>query len=83
MVVTSQELGIYERLAKGRYSAIRHPAVEPTTCWLQVHYIIEPHKFTFLRVKTDYYSLLLRNNYTDPISYLLISYLLTCPQYIR
>ena len=48
MVVTSEALGTCERLAQGRYSAMRRPGVEPATCWLQVqrpkHYTTEPHK---------------------------------------
>jgi len=44
MVVTSAALGTYERLAQGRHSAMRQPAIEPVDCKVQRpnHYTTEP-----------------------------------------
>ena len=45
-----------ERLVQGRYSAMRRPGVEHSTCWLQVqrpnHYTTEPHEL-FWSSRTD------------------------------
>ena len=50
MVVTSKVLRTCERLAQGRYRAMRRPGVELTTCWLQVQ---RPKHYTTSTSSTD------------------------------
>ena len=61
MVVTSQALGMCERLAQGCYLATQWLGVEPATCWMQVqcldHFITKPHLPSFEFKTTQTYSL--------------------------
>jgi len=46
MVVTSEVLGMFERLAQGRYFAVWWLGVEAVTCWLQVYCPYTLHRQT-------------------------------------
>ena len=51
-VITSQALGMCERLAQGRNSAMRRPGVEPATCCSQVQ---RPNHYAALSHSTDHF----------------------------